>query len=1025
MDDMVKTTNGTDAGEATAVKGTAAHEAAAKAAVAFDTTLLESLIVAGTDPDVVELYCSLPARAAAGTGRLVDEELVIMDTETTGLDPVADELIEISACIVRGNEVLDLFDTFVDPGRSIPASIVELTGITQDDVAGAPDPGIAVEQFAEFAGGRRIVAHNASFDRSFIMHRAAPGTVSEEWLDSLILSNVVLPRLKSHRLEDLSRAFGVHASTHRADDDVAALAALWPILVAGAYALPDGLAACIASIAPETPWPLRSVFNDAAQASDIARAGADAGADGEGADSRFRLGALRRARIGLVPVKEVGREENGKLAFPSDEELDADFSAQGVAGAMYPGFEPRAPQLQMAHEVLDAFRNKECRVLEAGTGVGKSMAYLLPAARIARANGIRIGIATKTNALTDQLMYHELPDLARALGGLDYVSLKGYDHYLCLRKLRTLYTRNDLDVEGIEFAATLLGFTAHTTWGDLGALRIRWPYDLRDEVVPTPESCLKRKCPFYKQCYLHGARKHAEKADIIVTNHALLFRNMEVDGAILPAGMQHWVIDEAHAVEEEARSQLSTKIGARDLRHLLRQIDGGSGLLAQVRKKAGRTDGANVLYAPAAKVESSAGDVRASAERFFSFVKDLYTSVENPGSYNEVDIWIGDELRESAAWDPVAHEGAALAASLEELAKGLRDLVSALEECDGEDGAPQGGVSQGDVSSIACKVNEMRHALGLVLGGEDGVNKDYAYAAHVHRNPERMAESLSALRLDVGSELAERFYPDVDSVIFTSATIATGAADAPFASFLHASGLDRIEQGRCSCRIIESSYDFDANMRILLPAGMPAPRDSDYHERLIELLYEVHVAMGGSTLTLFTNRKEMQRCASELRERLEDAGLELAVQPLGAGRHAVRERFIAEEKLSLFALKAFWEGFDAPGDTLRCVVIPKLPFENGNDPLLCERTLRECTERGKSGYAAWARYSLPKTIIEMKQAAGRLIRRSDDKGFLVLADGRLQQKSYGQQVVRAMPSNNVATEPLAEIVAEMRAARGA
>ena len=1010
MDDTVKTTaRGMGAGGAATDSAAGGQDSVpaqdgASQDGAFNSAMLESLVVAGTDPDIVELYCSLPARATAGTGRLIDEELVVMDTETTGLDPVHDELIEISACIVRGNEVVAHFDTFVDPGRAIPPAISELTGITEDDVAGAPDPGVAVEQFAEFAGGRRIVAHNASFDRGFIMHRAAAGTVSKEWLDSLVLSNIVLPRLKSHRLEDLSRAFGVHASTHRADDDVAALAALWPILVAGAYALPDGLAARIASIAPGTPWPLRTVFHDAAQAS--------AGGEDEGEDGKFRLGSLRHARIGLVPKESNDREDGAKLTFPSDEELDADFSAQGVAGAMYPGFEPREPQLQMAHEVLDAFRDGECRVLEAGTGVGKSMAYLLPAARIARANGVHIGVATKTNALTDQLMYHELPDLARALGGLNYVSLKGYDHYLCLRKLQTLYNRDDLDVEGIEFAATLLGFTAHTTWGDLGALRIRWPYDLRDEVVPTPENCLKKKnCPFRNQCYLHGARAHAEKADIIVTNHALLFRDMETNGAILPEGTRHWVIDEAHAVEEEARSQLSAKIDVRDLKHLLRQIDGNGGLLAQAKGKAGRTSGANVLYAPAAKVEGSVGDVRESAESFFSFVKNLYSCVEDPGSYYEVDVWISDELRQSAAWDPVAQTGAVLADNLEELEKALQDLVCALEECSDE-----GGVSQGDVSSIACRVGEMRSALALVLGDENGANKDYAYAAHVHRKPERVIESLSALRLDIGSALAEQLYPNVDSVIFTSATIATGKSDAPFASFLHAVGLDRIEQDRFSCRTIESSYDFNRNMRILLPAEMPDPYDPSYHERLVELLYEVHVAMGGSTLTLFTNRNEMQSYAAELRERLEDAGLELAVQPPGAGRHAVRERFIAEEKLSLFALKAFWEGFDAPGDTLRCVIIPKLPFESAKNPLLCERTDRE-------GRSAWARYSLPKTIVEMKQAAGRLIRRSDDSGFLVLADGRLQKKSYRTQVLQAMPSNNMAVEPLDDIVAEMRAAR--
>ena len=380
---------------------------------------LDALIAAGTDPDVVELYHSLPERAAAGTGLLVEDELVVMDTETTGVDSERDALIEISACVLRGAEVLDTFDTFVDPRRPIPAEIVALTGITQGDVEDSPDPGAAVGQFAAFAAGRPIVAHNARFDRGFVMRQAQGGSISEEWMDSLALANIVLPRLKSHKLPDLARAFGLEGATHRADDDVAALAALWPILVAGVYALPAGMAGFIAGISPETSWPLRRVFQQAA--------GAESGLD-------FNLKGFRTSRIKESAAPERPDAEDMPLSFPSAGELDRAFTREGLVGAMYPGFEPRQAQVDMAGEVLGAFREGHCAVLEAGTGVGKSMAYLVPAALVAKRNSIRIGVATKTNALTDQLMYHELPELARAMGDLDYISLKGYDHYMCLRK---------------------------------------------------------------------------------------------------------------------------------------------------------------------------------------------------------------------------------------------------------------------------------------------------------------------------------------------------------------------------------------------------------------------------------------------------------------------------------------------------------------------------------------------------------------------------------------------------------------
>ena len=223
-----------------------------------------SYLIPGTDGPTIAWYRGLPQRAQESF-ELLEDEVVVVDTETTGLDPSRDQLIEIAACILRGPEVVEHFQTFVNPGRPIPAEITELTGITQEDVDGAPDPSLAVELFATWADGRDLVAHNASFDKGVIMRQAQPGSITGRWMDSLALSRVVLPRMRGHRLADLSRAFGLHASTHRATDDVEATAGLWRILMAGVYSLPAGMAQLIASLSPQTSWPLRHLFAQAAQ----------------------------------------------------------------------------------------------------------------------------------------------------------------------------------------------------------------------------------------------------------------------------------------------------------------------------------------------------------------------------------------------------------------------------------------------------------------------------------------------------------------------------------------------------------------------------------------------------------------------------------------------------------------------------------------------------------------------------------------------------------------------------------------
>jgi len=222
---------------------------------------------------------------------------------------------------------------------------------------------------------------------------------------------------------------------------------------------------------------------------------------------------------------------------------------------------------------------------------------------------------------------------------------------------------------------------------------------------------------------------------------------------------------------------------------------------------------------------------------------------------------------------------------------------------------------------------------------------------------------------------------------------------AEFAYFAQGVGLDRLPPAQAGCLRLDSCYDFDANMTVLLPTDLPEPNAAGFGVALEQMLYELHAAMGGSVLTLFTNRREMERCYERLRPQLEQQGLALKCQFRGTSTKRLRDDFLADEALSLFALRSFWEGFDAPGDTLRCVVIPKLPFGRPNDPLQKERELRE-------GRQAWRGYVLPEAVIDLKQAAGRLIRSSKDSGYLVLADARLRTKFYGPDFLNALPSQN-------------------
>ncbi|MBQ1840405.1 MAG: ATP-dependent DNA helicase, partial [Atopobiaceae bacterium] len=322
---------------------------------------------------------------------------------------------------------------------------------------------------------------------------------------------------------------------------------------------------------------------------------------------------------------------------------------------------------------------------------------------------------------------------------------------------------------------------------------------------------------------------------------------------------------------------------------------------------------------------------------------------------------------------------------LDEAAKDASETVEALADL-----SPQLG---GDLKEAAGFLVELRDALSLIEAGEDHT---YVYSARLSRRRRDMAtEALLAEKVDVGTDLAQRWLPEMMSVIFTSATIAVGES---FEHFDHAVGLDQIEKNNRGSLKLASSFDFDHNMSVLVCRDMPAPGTRTYLPALVDLLFDVHRAMGGSVLTLFTNRREMEQVHSELAPRLSAVGLEVDCQERGSSPRRLREKFMADESRSLMALKSFWEGFDAAGDTLRCVVIPKLPFANPNDPLVRERDLRE--DR------SWWRYSLPEAVLSVKQAAGRLIRTGTDAGIVVFADSRVATKRYGQQFVRSMPSTS-------------------
>lgn len=971
---------------------------------------LTPFLSANTPNDVAWRYALLPSQAKESDYGELDENIVIVDTETTGLSFRHDELIQIAAARMEKGQIVEEFMTFVNPGKPIPDDIVYLTHIHDDQVKDAPSPEEALGDLVDFVKDAKIVAHNVEFDRGFTTQRLAGAPLLDNlWIDSLDLARIALPRMRSHRLVDLVKAFGAPLSTHRADDDVAATCALFRILLAAVDVMPDELVALIAKMVPPEIWSTVEVFRLFAERKNVK-------------DKTFSLARLRKERLHSSkeqageqksqhssPSSDGSISESMLLKFPDEKEIDRAFSKDGLVGDFYPTYEQRGEQREMARAVRRAFETSENLAVEAGTGVGKSMAYLVPSALLAYRNDIGVGIATKTNALLDQLISTELPLLARSLPlkegtpskPLSYTALKGFTHYPCLRKIERLAAEgprlknlNNVMYSQAAPLAALLSFIDQTDYDDLDGLKVDYRLLPRRAVTTTSNECLRRKCPYFgTSCFVHGARRKAESAHIVVTNQSLLFCDVAAEGGLLPH-LDFWIIDEAHGAEREARSALSKTIDAATIHRMLEKSPAFGQAMHYLTS--------DFEYALCNKARIAFDEFASAVKELCSHFADLlyFETGRKIKGYETCELWINDDIRASSVFSAIVGFAQVSADHAEKAITAMQDLVAILDDKEGAESC------QREIASLTLFLRDFHQAADLICLHPQ---EPYVYSATLSKKHEQLDDKLEAQLLRVGDYLNETLFATTNSVVFSSATLAVGKS---FQAFEEALGLNESEASRTRTLMLHSSFDFDHNMEIYVINDLPEPNDPRYLAALQGLLIDAHLAQGGSMLTLFTNRREMEACYDEVSPALKAHGLRLVCQKWGVSVKGLRDDFLADKSLSLFALKSFWEGFDAPGSTLRGVIVPKLPFAKPSDPLSCERLARDD--------AAWRRYTLPAAVLEVKQAAGRLIRKANDRGVLILADRRLVTKGYGKAFLNSMPSRNISVLSAHEAMERLR-----
>jgi predicted DnaQ family exonuclease/DinG family helicase len=898
-------------------------------------------------------------------------EYAALDLETTGLDPARDRVIEIGAVAFTADHVTSTLEQLVDPGRAVPDTVLRLTGIKQEELRGAANPDDALRLLAEFLRGRQPVGHGARLDVEFL-EAAGLWDESQQILDTLDLARILMPSAGSHSLPLLSTEMGfTQPRPHRALDDADATRQLLLRLREEAIALHDSLKEPMLALVAPYEWPVARFFAEALTAP-------NPNPEPESAEK----------------VESTGRGRD-TVAPPDDPyALASLLGPEGPLADLLPGYEHREPQLQMLLAVAQIQARGGTLVVEAGTGTGKSLAYLVPSIARAVRHQERVVVSTNTHTLQEQLMGKDLPGLREWLPWeFKACLLKGRSNYVSLRRWRRFLAEPCKEPDELAFRLKVLLWLHTTQSGDRSELRLHG----REEVLWTriasdPMDCVGIHCT-KEDCYVHRARAEAETADLVVINHALLLADVEVGGGLLPE-FDHLVIDEAHHLEEAATRGLRQEVDGPGLVALLERLareeppGGSSGLLDELHRQPhlGASDEAFAHAKPDALRAAS------HAREMFRVADAWVAARLGEAERREESVRITGAVRADPGWAFVHAPAENVVTALAALDVSLRHAVAEVREWLGGEEPDQG------IRELEMIRGRLEASMQLI---ERAVLRPDPNTVYWFSQVSR-AESLllRAAPIEVGALLRENVYANRRSTIFTSATLAVGGTFDYFSSRV---GLGaEIEE-----LILPSPFDFYHQALVCLPTDLPLPEDEGFDVAVEELIASVARRAGGRTLVLFTSHRQLRDVHTALKHRIDLDEVLILGQGIDGQRRQLLKTFEESERPLLLGTSTFWEGIDIPGERLSCVIVVRLPFAVPTDPIFAARA-----ELVRDSFAQLA---LPQAALRLKQGFGRLIRRSTDRGAVVILDNRILGRDYGKAFLQVLPPASRYVGPASEV----------
>ncbi len=907
------------------------------------------------------------------------QSIVAIDLETTGLNDERDAIIEIGAVKFKGHRVEAEWTTVINPGRHIPEFITGLTGISDAETRNAPKLRDIIHELEAFVGDAPVVGHNIRFDLGFIQKQAGILNYNEA-IDTYEIAAVVMPTASRYNLGSLGKQLGILLpATHRALDDAKVTMAAFNKLFEMARELPRELVDEIVRLSEPVEWDARWVFQQI-------------------------LGS--QAKEG-IKVKKISKKKNqaewaDDSKFPpldnpeepsplNTDEVASVLEYGGPFSQYFDSFEQRPEQVEMMRMVADALSYGNHLMVEAATGVGKSYAYLVPAALFSLQNNTRVVVSTNTINLQDQLIQRDLPNLSQALD-LDFrfSVLKGRSNYLCPRKVENMRHSYPRNADEMRVLAKVLVWQLNNTSGDRSELNLTGPTEREvwnrmsaEDDACTTETCIKRMggaCPF------HRVKTASQSAHVLVVNHALLLSDVATGSKVLPE-YSHLIIDEGHHLESATTNAMSFRLNQYDMDRMMKEVGGSNaGVLGKLLGETNTTlrpADFGLLQKKVTHATDMAFRIEQMNREFFNVLSE-FARLQREGQPQSNYAWQARVLpatRTLPFWDEVEMAWDATGETLRNLLTELAQIYKAAADlyAEGHDNLED---VMGDISNVTRRLTEAEANIsGMISKPIQGM----VYWIEVQPNQNRL--SLNAAPLSVASLVEKNIWHEKRSVVLTSATLTTHGEFQYLRNTLGAAEAEEMQLG--------SPYDYESAALLYIANDIPEPNQNGYEQMLNKTLIATAKSTGGRMLVLFTSYSALKKAAREITAPLAREDIYVYEQGDGASPNALLESFKATERAVLLGTKSFWEGVDVPGESLSVVVITKLPFDVPTDPLIAARS--EMYED------SFNQYYLPEAILKFRQGFGRLIRTASDRGVVAILDRRVLTKQYGRMFLESLP----------------------